>query len=83
MYGLVAALALPALLALDLDSPGLVLMAVASVTWAAAAFLCSTGVPVIAGTSVSLNERVSTILSSIAASLAMAGLLVVGAGLIG
>lgn len=75
MYGILILAAIPATLAAGFDSVGLALLAGAGVAWAAALYICST-VPVIAGSAASLNERLSTGLSILAASLVSFGLLV-------
>lgn len=81
MYGILLLAAIPATLAAQYDSPGLGLIALAGALWAIAASICSKA-PVIAGGATSINERLSTGLSIVAAVLAFAGLaVVVGAAL--
>ncbi len=71
--------AIPATLAAGFDSVGLALVAGAGAVWAAALYICSVA-PVIAGGATSVNERLSTGLSMLAASLTLVGIAVLTTG---
>ncbi len=75
MYGMLIVSAIPAILAAGFDSPGFALLAAAGATWAAALYICSVA-PVITGGTTSVNERLSTGMSVLAASLASGGALI-------
>jgi hypothetical protein len=66
--------AIPAVLAAELDSLGLALLALVGLVWAAALYVCSVA-PVVSGRGVTITETVATGLSSMAGVVAALGLL--------
>ncbi|MGI9648227.1 MAG: hypothetical protein ACR2OI_06880 [Acidimicrobiia bacterium] len=73
MLHLLAVVSIPALLAARLDSAGLAFVAAAGLLWAAGIYLCSTA-PVVAGRRRrSVNETLTSALTTLAALLAVVG----------
>ena len=68
--------ALPAALATVFDSVGFGLLTAAGLVWAAAIAVCSAA-PLVAGRSHTVNETLASTLSTLAALVAIAGLVVV------
>ena len=66
---------IPALLAAGFDSVGLAVVAIAGVTWAAGISLCTTFPLVAARSGQALNDRIAVVLSTVAAVLAIVGVL--------
>ena len=69
--------AIPALLAAGFDSVGLAVVAAAGVVWAAGVSLCTVMPLVPARSGPSINDRMATVLSVLAAGLATAGALLI------
>ena len=64
--------AIPAVLAVDLDSGGFALLAIAGFVWACAHFASSVA-PIVVGAKRTTNETIAVALSTLAALVAVAG----------